>query len=322
MQLKSSCLQLYRSRNSMWIREPCKITDRLDFLGTRKICLYLLKGEHAMIIGGGMTWVVPYLEKQFSALDFDLSRIKYLVIPHSHFDHCGAVPYLKRKFPHIQILTSAYSREVFSREKATNFIASANRKAEEHYLQNEPDRPDFQFDRIQVDRVVGENDVIDLGGGIEAYFIEVPGHTRCSIATYVPQLKALFPSDSAPFLTDDGTELTNPSIQYDFFLYLESLKKLASYEIEVCGFDHHGVLIADQARNILQQGLKHTQNFGNRIIEQYSHTGDLDKMAQELAIEAMEKNKFDFLGLEIEILVARTVIEKCLAAAPGDSETA
>jgi len=95
----------------MWIGEPGKITDRIDFLGTHKNCLYLLKGREAMLIGGGMSWTAPALEKQFSAMDYDFHKIKYLVIPHSHFDHCGAVPYLKRKFPWLQVVASAYFPE-------------------------------------------------------------------------------------------------------------------------------------------------------------------------------------------------------------------
>ena len=125
----------------MLIKEPGKITERIDFLGTWENCLYLLKGKEAMIIGGGMSWIAPALEKQLSAMDFDLKKIKYLVIPHSHFDHCGAVPYLKRKFPHIQIVASAYSKEVFSKEMAVDFIAGINKEMIEKFgLQNEYER--------------------------------------------------------------------------------------------------------------------------------------------------------------------------------------
>jgi len=205
---------------------------------------------------------------------------------------------------------------VFSKEKAMNFIVSVNKRAEERYLQNEHHGLNLQFEQIQVDRIVRENDVINLGEGIEAHFIEVPGHTRCCIATYVPQLKAIFPSDSAPFPTDDGSELANPSTQYDFPLYLESLKKLVSYEAEVCGFEHNGAFVGDQAQKILQQGLEQAQKFRKRIIEEYHRIGDLDKITEELVAEAAEKNKFDFLSSELEKVVVRTVIEKCLAAIP------
>ncbi len=297
----------------MWIQEPGKVTDRIEFMGTRKNCLYLLKGKEAMIIGGGMSCAAPSLEKQFSAIDFDLNKIKYLVIPHSHFDHCGAVPYLKRKFPHVQILASAYSREVFSKEKAVDFIAAANKETIEKLgLQDEYGRLHLEFDGIHVDRVMVENDIINLGEGIEAHFIEVPGHTKCCIATYVPELKAMFPSDAAPFPTADGSELSYPSAQYDFSSYRASLRKLVTYDTQICAFDHHGVFVGDDAKNILQQGLEQVEKFKSYIIEQYRQMGDLDKMAQKLVAETTERNELDFLSLELETAVVKTIIRKIL----------
>jgi len=296
----------------MWIQEPGKISDRIDFLGTRNLCLYLLKGEEAMIIGGGMSYIAPSLEKQFSEMDFDLNRIKYLVIPHSHFDHCGAVPYLKRKFPDAEIVASAYFKEVLSKEKVVNFIANANKELiEKSGLQDEYERLNLRFDGIQVDRVVDEKDIIDLGDGIEAHFIEVPGHSKCCIATYVPQLKAVFPSDAAPFYTDDGSELTVLANE-DFSLYVESLKRLAAHEVEICCFCHHGATVGDQAKNILQQGLEQTEKLRNYIVQQYQAIGDLDKTARKFAIEASEKNNFDFINYKIQNAIAKTMISSII----------
>ena len=64
----------------MWIGEPGEVTDRIDFLGTREICLYLLKGKEAMIIGGGMSHIAPYLEKQFPQMDYDTETIVELCL--------------------------------------------------------------------------------------------------------------------------------------------------------------------------------------------------------------------------------------------------
>ena len=298
----------------MWIGEPGKVTDRIDFLGTGEICLYLLKGKEAMIIGGGMSQVAPSLEKQFSQMDFDTKNIKYLVVTHSHFDHCGAVPYLKRKFLQVQILASAYSQEVFSKEKVVNAIASANKGVIDALgLQDEYEKLNLEFDGIQVDQVVAEKDILDLGDGIEAHFIEAPGHTKCSLAIYVPKLKAMFPSDAAPVPLADGNGLTVPSPQYDFLLYVESLKKLSSHEIEICAFEHHGVLLGEQARNILPQGLEQTEKFKNYVIEQYQEIRDMDKVAQKLASEIQEKNELPFLNLELQVTITKAAIRKILA---------
>src|SRR4030042_3290973 len=107
-----------------------------------------------MIISGGMSWVVPSLERKFSAIDFDSNKVRYLGIPHSHFDHWGAVPYLKGKFPHIQILASARSKELLSKEKVVSAAATANKELIKKLgLESECKKFHLQFDGIQVDQV-------------------------------------------------------------------------------------------------------------------------------------------------------------------------
>lgn len=195
----------------MWIREPGKVSDRLDFLGARENCLYLLRGRDMMIIGGGMSWIVPSLQIQLSKIDFEPKKLKYLVVSHSHFDHCGAVPYLKKKFPHIQILASAHAEKIFAKQKAIDFIAVTNQYAMVRLgLQSEYERLDLKFDGFHVARIITEKDIIDLGDGIDVHFLEVPGHTQCSIAAYVPKLKILFPGDAAPPPTDDENTVFFP----------------------------------------------------------------------------------------------------------------
>ena len=254
----------------MWMREPGKVVDRLDFLGTHDNCLYLVRGKEAMIIGGGMSWTAPSLERQFSTMDLEPEKLRYLVVHHSHFDHCGAVPYLKRKFPQMQVVASAHAGKMFAKEKVVNFIAQANKQMIDRLgLQGEYERLNLRFDGVQVERAVAEKDIIDLGDGVEVHFLETPGHTQCSIAAYVPKFKALFPSDAAAPPTDDANEVFYPGPQYDFSLYKESLEKLATYEIEICAFEHYGVIIGDRARKILHQGLSQTEAFKDRIVEVY-----------------------------------------------------
>ena len=299
----------------MWFREPGKITDRLDFIGARENCLYLLRGNDMMIIGGGMSWIAPSLEVQFSAMDFEPEKLKYLIVSHSHFDHCGAVPYLKRKFPHIQILASAYAEKIFSKEKAVNYIAFTNKFPIDRLgLQGEYEKLDLKFDGIHVDRIVTEKDIIDLGNGIEVHFLEVPGHTQCSIAAYVPKLKALFPADAAPPPAKDTDSVFYPGPQYNFGMYKQSMERLASLDIEIFASEHFGVVTGTQARQLLQEGLRQTERFQKRIIEIYRQTGDFDGTVQTAAAEILDKNEFDFMGMgrEMQLMVLSTVTRRIL----------
>src|SRR4030043_482873 len=297
----------------MWIREPGGVTNRLDFLGARENCLYLLKGKDMMIIGGGMSWIVPSLEAQFSEMDFEPKKLKYLVVSHSHFDHCGAAPYLKRKFPHIQILASAYAENIFAKEKAVGFIAASNKYTIDQLgLQSEFERLNLQFDGIHVDRVVTENDIIDLGDGIEVHFLEAPGHTRCSIAAYVPKLQALFPADAMPPPTDDTEAVFFPGPQYNFGMYKQSMERLASLEVEIFASEHYGVVTGDQARQLLQEGLSQTEKFQNHITELYRQTGNFEETVQKAAAEILQRSEFDFMDREIQLTGLSTAIRKIL----------
>ena len=87
----------------MFIDRPGKICDGLYMLGWKQSLMYLAQGAKSMIIGGAMSWIAPRLEQQFKEYEIDTGSIEYLVIPHSHFDHFGAVPYLKRRFPQIKV---------------------------------------------------------------------------------------------------------------------------------------------------------------------------------------------------------------------------
>ena len=290
----------------MWIREPGKIVDGLDFVGTFENSLYLLRGEEAMIIGGGMSWVAPAMEKQFAAIDFEPEKLKYLLILHSHFDHCAAVPYLKRKFPHMQILASEHSAKVLSKEKVVNYIAAVDRDMiGKMGLESEYKRLNLQFDGIQVDRVVTEKDIIDLGEGIEVHIIEAPGHTECSIVAYVPEIKALFTADNIPTPIDSPEHLFYPSPQYDFALYKESQDKITKCDVKICTFEHHGVVIGDQAKEVLHNGLMLTEKLENLVVDMYRQTGDIDKIAQKLVAERLTLDLINFGSTEIWTNVAK-----------------
>jgi len=299
----------------MWFGEPGKINDRVDFLGTREICVHLVRGKDAMIVGGGMSYIAPALERQLSAMGVEAGDVRYLIITHSHFDHCGAVPYLKRRFPDSEILASAYAAEVLCKPNVIEVVASANReKIDELGLRKEYADLGLEFAGVAVDRVVAEGEVLDLGDGVEAQFIEAPGHSRCSLALYVPALQAMFPSDAAPCPLPDGRGLAIPSPQYDFAMYLQSLKTLSEYDVQICAFEHHGVLAGDQAGTALQRGLERTVRFRDYVVRQYQESGNIEEVAQKLASEVRRKNELPFLSLELQATILEMSVRKMLGS--------
>lgn len=299
----------------MRITQPGRISKRIELLGNYDMSMYLVEGDEGLIVGGGMSYVVPELEEQFSRLDFDFGRVRYLVIPHSHFDHCGAVPYLKRRFPGLQVLATQYASEVLVKRKVVDFIARINKDMIDRLgLQAEYERLHLEFDGVSVDRVVGDGDVLDLGEGLEAHFAEAPGHSKCCVATYIPQLRALFPTDAVPLPSDVSEELSYPSAQFDFPAYMDSLHKLMRYEVEVVGLDHKGAFLHDQARDYMRRGLEQTERVRDYILEQYREIGDLDKTAEKIAGEVFERNDLAYMSHELMVSITRSMIDSLVTS--------
>lgn len=298
----------------MWLKEPAKINDTIDYLGTHQLCFYLVRGEEALIVGGGMIQATPALDAQFDALDIDPSRVKYVVMTHSHFDHCGAMPYFRRRFPGVQVLGTAAAREILSREKVLDYNARMNdMAAEQAGVAAQCLSLAEHKAEMAVDRVVVDGECLDLGRGVRVEFYEVPGHSKCCLATYVPGCKALFPSDTMPHPMQVWNELTLPSAQYDFPAYVASLRRLNQFDVDILGLDHYGVLLGVQAGEFMRRGLERTIAFGERVAEMYRNSNDLDAVSREVTREALTATQLPFINEDLLFIITRAMVKNIVA---------
>ncbi|MCX6004610.1 MAG: MBL fold metallo-hydrolase [Chloroflexi bacterium] len=300
----------------MLISEPGKITDELYLLGAKHNIIYLVEGRESMLIGGGMSWIAPYLEKQLLEFNIDLGKIKYLVIQHAHFDHCGVVPYLKRKLPDVLVLGTESAKSILSKDKVIDYIEAINRMMVDFYgFSREYDGLNLRIDSINIDMTVHDSTVIDLGNDLDIHFIETPGHSPCAVSVYIPKLKAIFPTDSAPCPMGSIDNLARPSPQFDFTLYMASLKKLMSHDIEICGFDHYAAAVGEDANKVLQNAFKYCREYEQRIAGLYRETKDMEEISRQVARETIASDKFDFLSEDLMLPISRAEVRNILKAA-------
>lgn len=299
----------------MLIDRPGKICDGLYMLGSRQSLVYLLQGQRAMIIGGAMNWIVPLLEQQFKEFDIDTSAIDYLVIPHSHFDHFGAVPYLKRRFPRMKVMGTENAARILSKDKVIAYSELVNKLMIDSYkLQDEYEKMNLKIDAVAIDQVVDNSTVIDLGG-LAASFIETPGHSPSDVTVYISGLKAIFPSDTVPCPLGSINKLARPSPQYDFTLYKESINRLLTLDIGICCFDHYSTVTGADARQVLVNAQNLCIEYQDHIVEQYRLTGDMEQIAGQVARETLELESFDFLNQELMMPISRAEVRNVLRSA-------
>jgi glyoxylase-like metal-dependent hydrolase (beta-lactamase superfamily II) len=295
----------------MRILTPQRIHPRIEFLGRPEMCVYLLKGKEYMIVEGGMSYIVPSMLRQFREREIAPSSITRLLILHSHFDHCGIVPFFKRMIPQLKVVGSKRSQELYRKEKVVQFIRARNREMIEFLkMEKEATELNLDFDQIAVDEAVGEGDVIDLGEGVEVRIIEMPGHSSCSIAAYVEPLKALFPSDAGG-IPGEGEEVF-PAGNEDYILYQKSLEKLRPLEVEILGAARNGAFVGKGAREFIPRSIVAAEKMRQEVIQQFQ---GLEKPAEKIiriARERYERLKTKDIPWEIYVALMRGVIKNIL----------
>ena len=292
----------------MWIREPQKVSEEIEYLGTTDMCVYLLKGREYMFIEGGMSYVVPTLLRQLDERGVDQSKITKFLILHSHFDHCGMVPFFKRRLPQIEVLASARTKEVYGKEKAIHFIRERNRAMIEYYgMQREAAEFNLDIDAIPVDRVIKEGDRVDLGNGLTVEFSEVPGHSSCSIAAYVGKIRALFASDAAGIPNERG--IIYPIGNENFTQFQGSLAKLNEYDVEILCAARNGVFMGKDGREFISKTMRAAEQLRQEVIKRFGETGHRERVTTELCDRIYAEVKTVDIPKEIFLRVVKSIVD-------------
>jgi glyoxylase-like metal-dependent hydrolase (beta-lactamase superfamily II) len=270
----------------MRIRKPGKVHERIWFLGREESGVYLLEGDDgSMMVSGGMSYIVSDILRQLNEFGIDENRIKKLLVLHSHFDHVGIIPFFKRRHPEMEVYASERGWEILQMDKAVLTI-------------NEFSRNDVSGKTIR------EGDRIDLGG-LEVLILEIPGHSSCCIAAYIPKLKALFPTDGGgiPF---DQTIITSGNSNYT--KYQQNLERLKDLKVDYYCADHYGYVIGEEAREFISKSIERAKENRDQMEEAYRSTRDIDGAAKKLISSFYEENPSYFLSPEIFFDVYRQMV--------------
>ena len=290
----------------MRIRKPGKVHERIWFLGREESGVYLLEGdEGSMMVSGGMSYIVSDIIRQFKEFRIDESRIKKLLILHSHFDHVGIIPFFKRRNPEMEIYASERAWEILQMDKAVLTINEFSRNVEKRMKREDiASAYDLEWRNDVSGKTIREGDRIDLGG-LEVLILEIPGHSSCCIAAYIPKLKALFPTDGGgiPF---DQTIVTSGNSNYT--KYQQSLERLKDLKVDYYCADHYGYVIEEEAREFISKSIEMAKINRTQMEEAYRSSQDIDAAARKIISSFYEENPSYFLSPEIFLDVYRQMV--------------
>lgn len=166
--------------------------------------------------------------------------LDYVFLSHSHYDHMGALPYIKSEFPNAVVCGSEHCKNILLRPNARKLIKELGTVARDLYAPES--REEIPANNLDVDKILKDGDVISLGDEtIRA--IETKGHTDCSMSYLLEPAGILFTSESTGILIAD-VNVHTPILKSfaDSFVSLEKCRNCGARRI--C-LSHFGMLPED-----------------------------------------------------------------------------
>ncbi len=264
--------------------KPTVITSDFFRLGTSAFPSFLSLGKVGMIIEGGTGPTFPIIVDQIKELGIEMDRIEYVLLTHTHADHIGAVPHLKRKWPHVKLVASAPAARILNTSELYNEfllvdLGIAQLMKAKGEIGGMPSVPeDFRF---EVDLVVKGGDTIELGNGVVWEIIDTPGHSVCHISAYEKKEATLVVGDATGFYVPEK-DLFWPNYFVSLVSYLDSIRKLSSFPAKRAVLSHNAVIESDVYR-YFEKAMEATREYHKDTVSRLGRGDSAESIALERA---------------------------------------
>jgi len=188
--------------------------------------------------------------------------LDYLFLTHTHYDHIGALPFFRKEWSangvcvskeprNLRVVTCETGAAVLLKSTPRRVIRELSLTAAKIYKTEL--NMDYNDDLFHADLTVKDNDIISLGG-LSVQTIETPGHTRDSLAFFIPELKLLIINETPGILMPDG--IIYPCYLTSYNDTIQSIKKCSQIPYEHLSMPHCGVVGNKEADRFFEKALE------------------------------------------------------------------
>jgi metallo-beta-lactamase class B len=143
--------------------KPFRIIGNIYYVGAEGVASYLITTPQGHILmDGALAETVPLIQANVKQLGFKLEDVKVILNSHAHFDHAGGLAQLK-KLTGARLMVSEADAKLVSDGGRSDFQWA--------------DKASFHFEPAVVDRLLRDQDKVELGGVTLTARI-TPGHTK------------------------------------------------------------------------------------------------------------------------------------------------
>lgn len=235
----------------------------------------LLSGAEAALIDTGYGFCCEQLTENIRK-NLSESRLKYVILTHSHYDHISATAAVKTAFPEAVVVASERTAEILKRPNALKKMIELNQKAAERNGCSATGCESVA--EIRVDKTVGEGDKLTVGT-LEFTVYMTPGHTKCSMVLFCEREGLLISSETLGIPM--GGELVKPGYVVGYKMTIASIQKIQRLPVRRILFPHDGLADETFSRGFLERALFWNEEIRRRVIVGYRNGKTEEELVDE-----------------------------------------